>query len=53
MAQIDKTKFRKKMASLSFSEKIAILEKLRARGLAIAESREKLRLQREATAKKK
>jgi len=53
MAAIDKTEFRKKMALLSFSEKVAILEKLRVRGLAIAEAREKLRLQREQAAKKK
>lgn len=34
---------RKKLAALSFTEKVKLLEKLRARSLAFAESREKLR----------
>jgi kynureninase len=33
---------RKKMASLSFSEKIKILEKLRDRSLALADARKRL-----------
>jgi hypothetical protein len=33
---------RKKLAALSFTEKIKILEKLRDRSLALAESRKKL-----------
>lgn len=33
---------RKKLAALSFTEKIKLLEKLRDRGLALAESRKKL-----------
>jgi hypothetical protein len=35
---MDKQKWRKRMASLSFSEKVRILEKLRERSLAIAAS---------------
>lgn len=34
---------RKKLAKLSFTEKIRILEKLRARSLAFAEARKKLK----------
>jgi hypothetical protein len=33
---------RKKLASLSFSEKVKLLEKLRQRSLALAEARKKL-----------
>lgn len=33
---------RKKLAALSFTEKIKLLEKLRDRGLALAEARKKL-----------
>ena len=34
---------RKKLASLSFSEKVKLLEKLRERSLAMAEARKKLK----------
>ena len=34
---------RKKLASLSFSEKVKLLEKLRERSLALAEARKKLK----------
>ena len=34
---------RKKLASLSFSEKVKLLEKLRQRSLALAEARKKLK----------
>jgi hypothetical protein len=37
---------RKELASLSFTEKIKLLEKLRDRSLALAEARKKLALQR-------
>jgi hypothetical protein len=40
---MSKPELRKRLAALSFSEKIKILEKLRARSLAIAASRSKLR----------
>lgn len=43
---------RRKMASLSFSEKIKILEKLRDRSLALAAVREKLAEQRKQTGRK-
>lgn len=38
---------RRKLASLSFSEKIKILEKLRERSLALAESRKRMEKKRE------
>jgi hypothetical protein len=38
---------RKKLASLSFSEKVKLLEKLRARSLALAEAGKKLKEKRE------
>jgi hypothetical protein len=38
---------RKKLAALPFSEKLKMLEKLRARELSIAKTREKLKAQRE------
>jgi len=38
---------RKQLASLSFSEKLKLLEKLRERNLAIAAAREKLKKLRE------
>ena len=38
---------RKKLASLPFSEKLKLLEKLRERELAIAKAREKLKSQRQ------
>lgn len=41
---------RKKLASLSFTEKIKILEKLRDRSLALAESRKKLQAKKQAEA---
>jgi len=40
---MSKPELRKRLAALSFSEKIKILEKLRARRLAIAPSRSRLR----------
>jgi hypothetical protein len=40
---MSKPELRKRLAALSFSEKIKILEKLRARSLTIAASRSKLR----------
>jgi hypothetical protein len=41
---------RKKLASLSFTEKVRILEKLRDRSLALAESRKKLEAKKQAEA---
>jgi hypothetical protein len=41
--QMSKPEMRKRLAALSFSEKIKILEKLRDRSCAIAVSRAKLR----------
>lgn len=38
---------RKKLASLSFSEKVKLLEKLRERSLALAEARKKLQEKRQ------
>lgn len=39
---MSKSEMRKRLAALNFSEKIKILEKLRERSLAIADSRAKL-----------
>ena len=43
---MSKDEFRRRQASLSFTEKIKILEQLRERELAIAAAREKLRAKR-------
>lgn len=40
---MSKLEFRKKLAAKSFSEKVALLEKLRDRSRAIAEARAKLK----------
>lgn len=42
---------RKKLASLSFSEKVKLLEKLRARSLSLAETRKKLKEKTETSNK--
>jgi len=42
---------RKKLASLSFTEKVKLLEKLRDRSLALAEARKKLVEKKEAEKK--
>jgi hypothetical protein len=39
---------RKNLASLSFSEKVKLLEKLRQRSLALAEARKKLKSQKKS-----
>lgn len=44
---MSKEEFRKQQASLSFTEKVEILEQLRERELAIGKAREKLRAKRE------